>query len=215
MKGMEGFVPSSSGPETKASEPPVQASSPPNQRKMRRMLLHRPRHSLARDDDKRQDMFLVTLPSRNSPVTLGYTDIPLLGEDSKGNNNDDNDENLSQSAVIFIDRQGSKAKKAAYLFLGISLVMALLAAIGATSGNIVARCFLHLSLFFLGVLGIMLNNSQLLTLFIAFSYVEALISAIGVTTLTDFAGFLTKLASCYTVGYVKSSLLATWFSPLH
>mmetsp|Transcript_33951 Transcript_33951/g.54629 ORF Transcript_33951/g.54629 Transcript_33951/m.54629 type:complete len:174 (-) Transcript_33951:487-1008(-) len=150
MKGMEGFVPSSSGPETKASEPPVQASSPPNQRKMRRMLLHRPRHSLARDDDKRQDMFLVTLPSRNSPVTLGYTDIPLLGEDSKGNNNDDNDENLSQSAVIFIDRQGSKAKKAAYLFLGISLVMALLAAIGATSGNIVARCFLHLSLFFLG-----------------------------------------------------------------
>jgi len=65
----------------------------------------------------------------------------------------------------------------------------------------------------LGVVGMQLRDTRLISLFLAVFYVDSLLSLIRVYTVLQFSHYIIQLAICHIMSQLKSTLMATWFQP--
>jgi len=189
------------------------------------VLLHRPRHSLARVKESQNDLCVVKLPLKGiSSMALGFMHLPLWGDQKE---EEDENEELDQSVVLYVDARDFRGEMSSpmqetyakgsmvLVLLGAAVSIYVAANAPARAPNALARAFLQICLLGLGLFGLRFRNTHILTIFISVTSAEALISATGLSNLLEFANFLLKLAVCYHTSSVKESMLATWFSPLH
>ena len=63
----------------------------------------------------------------------------------------------------------------------------------------------------LGLLGMKLRDTRILTLFITVYYVDAIINLVRVSSILQLAQFFMQIGVCYSMGHFKSSLIGTWW----
>jgi len=164
----------------------------------------------------------IVLPDQS--VTVGF--VP-----DKNHENQERERNLNENMLIFAspgDDQVGRNRVLAYLLYCLIpcdfILITVIFLQGGTSvqyplsdGDQVVADGLSYSvtvmILVLGLLGMQLRDTRIITLFLVVFYVDSLLSLIRVYTVLQFSHYIIQLAICHIMSQFKSTLLATWFQP--
>ncbi|GAB5362532.1 hypothetical protein AAMO2058_000805400 [Amorphochlora amoebiformis] len=181
------------------------------------MMHHRPRHTLARSNQSEPGMCYVRLPSSAKPLALGFPDIPLSKKSSDNKRNDEG-EQIDNNVVLFVDTQAARSKVLLVGLYSTMLIVFILSIVHftlETNGQGAAQLVIAHTLIGMGAFAMLYKNTHVLNIFIAVTYIEAMIGALTLSSFLEFVLFITKMVLCYAASQVHHSMLANWFSPLH
>jgi len=65
----------------------------------------------------------------------------------------------------------------------------------------------------LGIIGMRLKDTRIITCFIVVFYIDALVNLVKVYTVLQFSHFVVQLAVCHVMGQYKLTLVPSWFFP--
>jgi len=163
-------------------------------------------------------MCYVRLPSSAKPLALGFPDIPLSKKSSDNKRNDEG-EQIDNNVVLFVDTQAARSKVLLVGLYSTMLIVFILSIVHftlvETNGQGAAQLVIAHTLIGMGVFAMLYKNTHVLNIFIAVTYIEAMIGALTLSSFLEFVLFITKMVLCYAASQVHHSMLANWFSPLH